>query len=118
MCIFVYLGADRPLDGLTGSGLQLSAVKRQNRMHRDLRDGVQHLYIAFGGCACALTRDGAEADELAQREALLDDLVSFLDAATTSGPVQALVTDGNTKTPPAQASISVAEIRDFDFDTA
>jgi hypothetical protein len=118
VCIFVYVGADHALDGFGGSTMRVSPVKRRNRMHRDLRDGVRHLYLAFDGCACDLTLDGADAGARAKRDALLDNFESFLAKATAQGPVQALVTDGDTRTPPGHVSITAPEFRDFDFDSA
>lgn len=112
VCIFVYVQADHPLE--TGdSALRLTRLKR--REHRNLLGG-EHVYVDLG-CACALTLDGADEADKAEQQALLDDFEVFLTAATAAGPVQALITDGR-RVPPRQVAVSVAEFRDFDFDSA
>ncbi len=73
-------------------------------------------YLALG-CACALTLDGADEDDKAGRQDLLDAFEVFLTAATAEGPVHVLVADGS-RTPPKQVTVSVAEFHDVDFDSA
>lgn len=114
VCIFVYVGADHPLEVPGDSALRLTTLKR--REHKRLLSG-EHAYLALGGCACALTLDGADEEAKADRQALLEAFEMFLTAATAEGPVHALVTDGS-RTPPRKVAVSVAEFRDFDFDTA
>jgi cysteine sulfinate desulfinase/cysteine desulfurase-like protein len=116
VCIFVYVGADRPLPA--ESGLRIEPVKRRGRQHNDLRDGVENLYLALGGCACELSLDGADGDARRKRDSLLDGFESFLTEATKDGPVEALVTDDDRRAAPGHVSVSVAEFRSFDFDTA
>lgn len=69
MCIFVYLQADRPLEEVGHATLHLKKLKPRD--HKRLIDG-EHVYLALGGCACALTLDGAEEADKAERETLLD----------------------------------------------
>ncbi len=113
VCIFVYVGADHPLEVPGDSALRL--MKLEQRMHKKLLCG-EHTYLALG-CACALTPDGADEDDKVERQALLEAFEVFLTAATTEGPVHALVTDGS-RTPSKQVTVSVAQFRDFDFDSA
>jgi uncharacterized protein YggL (DUF469 family) len=114
VCIFVYVGADHPLEVPGDSALRLTKLKR--REHKRLLIG-EHAYLALGGCACALTFDGADEEAKAERQALLDAFEIFLTKVTAEGPVHALVTDGS-RTPPRQVAVFVAELRDFDFDSA
>lgn len=113
VCIFVYVGADHPLEVPGDSALRLTKLKQ--RVHKKLLCG-EHAYLALG-CACALTLDGADEDDKAERQALLDALEVFLTAATAEGPVYALVTDGS-RAPLKQVAVSVADFRDFDFGSA
>lgn len=113
VCIFVYVGADRPLAAPGGSGLLLTKLKR--REHKHVLSG-EHAYLALG-CACSLTLDGADEADLAERQGLLDAFEMFLAVATREGPVHVLVTDGS-RTAPKEAEVLVAEFRDFDFDSA
>ena len=113
MCIFVYVAAEHPLEDAGVGSLRLTRLKP--RQHKRLLEGG-HVYLA-GGCACALTLDGADEEDRAQRTRLLDDLEAFLLAATEGGDVRALVTDGSRRQPAEQA-VSVSEFRDFDFDSA
>jgi hypothetical protein len=113
VCIFIYVAADHPLESAGDGALRLKTLKR--REHRNLLDG-EHVYLALG-CACALTLDGADEEDKTERRALLDQLEVFLMTATAEGPVHALVTDGR-RSPPKELTVSVAEFRDFDFDSA
>jgi hypothetical protein len=116
VCIFVYVGADRLLPG--DSGLRIETVKQRGREHKDLRDGVENLYLALGGCACALSLDGADDDARRERDVLLDGFDAFLTEATRQGPVEVLVTDDDRRSTPERLAVSVDGFRKFDFDTA
>lgn len=109
---FVYVAAERALDGVKG-GPPLKTLKP-----REYRKSInaEHAYLALG-CACALTLDGADDEDKEERRKLLDQLEVFLAAATADGPVKVLVTDGS-RTQPAELAIPVAGFRDFDFDSA
>lgn len=113
VCVFVYVAADHPLEAASDGSLQLTRLKRRERKH--LPDG-EHVYLALG-CACALTLDGADEEDKAERNRLLDDLEAFLVAATETGDVRALVTDGS-RMPPKEVAVSATEFREFDFDSA
>jgi hypothetical protein len=114
VCIFVYVAAEHPLERAAEGGLRLKKLKP--REHKKLIDG-ENVYLALGGCACALTLDGADEEDRAERRTLLDQFEAFLAAATVEGPLDALVTDGS-RTPPRELALSVAGFRDFDFDSA
>jgi hypothetical protein len=114
VCIFVYVAADRPLDGIGETGMPIKSVKSRERRLLP----AEHVYLAFGSCACDLTLDGADESDRAKRDALLDQLERFLTAATRTGPVYALATDGDRRTTPKQVTLTASEVRDFDFDSA
>jgi hypothetical protein len=114
VCIFVYAAADRPLEGMGETGIPIKNVKSRERRLLP----AEHVYLAFGGCACDLTLDGADESDKAKRDALLDQLERFLAAATRTGRVYALATDGDRRTTPKQVTLTVSEVRDFDFDSA
>ena len=114
VCIFVYVGAERPLESTGEVLLRLTKVK--SRREKSLLD-EEHVYLASGRCACALTLDGADNDCKAERQALLDALSAFLTAATVDGQVRTLVTDGG-RQPPREVAVSVAQVQCFDFDSA
>lgn len=113
MCIFVYVEADHPLDGASVGARSVKRLKP--REHKRLIDG-EHVYLALG-CACALTLDGADDEDKAERERLLDDLEAFLSAATEKGEIRALITDGS-RTKPRELGVAVSQFREFDFDSA
>ena len=113
----VYLAADRPLDSVGPTGLRVELLKRR-RWPGDLFPGA-HVHLVNAGCACELLRDGTAEEEASARSALLDQLDAYLQAATTQGPIQALVCwAGDERKSASVASLSVAEFRDFDFDSA
>lgn len=113
VCIFIYIAAEHPLDGVRDGSLRLTQLKP--RKHKHLLDGT-YVYLALG-CACGLTLDGADEEDQAKRMSLLDDLELFLSAATKGGHVRALVTDGS-RTQPREVAVLVSEFREFDFDSA
>lgn len=108
------LAADHPLDELSDARLWIRGLKRHERPLL----AEAHVYLAFGSCACDLTLDGAGEEDKAKRQVMLDDFEAFLITATKQGPVHALVTDGDRRTPPKELAVSVPEFRDFDFDSA
>jgi hypothetical protein len=114
VCIFVYVGANRPLESADDTPLRLTRVK-----HRHEKSVLcdEYVYLAFGGCACDLTLDGADDADKEKRQVLLDALSNFLSMATMDGPVRTLVTDGG-REPPKEVALLISEVQHFDFDSA
>jgi len=117
MCLAVYFAADRPLSTVTGPGLRVELL-RTRRWPGDLFVG-EKLYGVMSGCACDLLSDEADPEDGSKKDALLDQLLAYLHAVTEQGPIHALVCWGGDERKKAKdVSMSVAEFRTFDFDSA